>query len=79
MDLEYPDWALAVLAMLIIFAMMPVPVALIHAVLQERTKQTSRGLETGQYRIVRTDDTCGTPMTDMAELDQRNGISASFS
>ncbi|XP_035468368.2 sodium-dependent neutral amino acid transporter B(0)AT2 isoform X1 [Scophthalmus maximus] len=73
--LPYPGWALAVMALLIIFAMMPVPVALIHAVLQERTKRTSRDAETGQYSIVSTDDKCETPMT---ELDQRNRTSASF-
>ncbi|XP_050922118.1 LOW QUALITY PROTEIN: sodium-dependent neutral amino acid transporter B(0)AT2-like [Lates calcarifer] len=77
--LEYPGWALAVLALLIIFAMMPVPVALIHAVLKERTKQTSRDTETGQYSIVSTDDKCETPMTDMSELGQRNGTCASLS
>lgn len=77
--LEYPGWALAVLALLIIFAMMPVPVALIHAVLKDRTKQTSRDTEIGQYRIVNTDDKCDTPMTDMSELDQRSGTTASFS
>ncbi|XP_075949582.1 sodium-dependent neutral amino acid transporter B(0)AT2-like [Anarhichas minor] len=66
--LEYPGWALAVLALLIIFAVMPVPVAFIHAVLQDRTKQTTRGTETGQYRIVSTNDNCETPMTDMSEL-----------
>ncbi|KAK9530573.1 hypothetical protein VZT92_012065 [Zoarces viviparus] len=77
--LEYPGWALAVLALLIIFAMMPVPVAFIHAVLQDRTKQTTGGTETGQYRIVSTDDNCETPMTDMSELSQRNGSAASFS
>ncbi|XP_019117953.2 sodium-dependent neutral amino acid transporter B(0)AT2 isoform X1 [Larimichthys crocea] len=77
--LEYPGWALAVLALLIIFAMMPVPVALIHAVLQDRTKQTARDTEIGQYSIVNTDDNCDTPMTDMSELDQRNGTPASLS
>ncbi|XP_059180753.1 sodium-dependent neutral amino acid transporter B(0)AT2-like [Centropristis striata] len=77
--LEYPGWALAVLALLIIFAMMPVPVAFIHAVLQDRTKQRARDSEAGQYSIVSTDDKCETPMTDMSELDQRNGTDASFS
>ncbi|KAG8009095.1 Sodium-dependent neutral amino acid transporter B(0)AT2 [Nibea albiflora] len=77
--LEYPGWALAVLALLIVFAMMPVPVALIHAVLQDRTKQTARDSEIGQYSIVNTDDKCDTPMTDMSELDQRNGTAASLS
>lgn len=76
--LQYPAWALAVLSLLIIFAMIPVPVGLIHAVLQDRTKQTSRDTEAGQYRIVSTEDKCETPMTDMSELDQRNGTSALF-
>ncbi|XP_040032804.2 sodium-dependent neutral amino acid transporter B(0)AT2 isoform X1 [Gasterosteus aculeatus] len=75
--LVYPDWALAVLALLIVFAMMPVPVALIHAVLQDRTRRAARGAETGQYRIVSTDDNCETPMTDMSELSHRNGTDAS--
>ncbi|KAG7226356.1 hypothetical protein INR49_013767 [Caranx melampygus] len=74
--LPYPGWALAVLALLIIFAMMPVPVALVHAVLQERTKRTSRDTENGQYSIVSTDDKCDTPMTDMTDLDVRKEISA---
>ncbi|XP_042363828.1 sodium-dependent neutral amino acid transporter B(0)AT2-like [Plectropomus leopardus] len=77
--LEYPSWALAVMALLIIFAMMPVPVALVHAVLRDRTKQGARDTETGQYSIVSTDDKCDTPMTDMSELDRTNGTAASFS
>ncbi|XP_019939167.1 sodium-dependent neutral amino acid transporter B(0)AT2-like [Paralichthys olivaceus] len=77
--LPYPDWALAVLALLIIFAMMPVPVALIHALLQERTKRISREAENGQYSIVSTDDKFETAMTDMTDLDQRNGTADSFS
>ncbi|XP_008301095.1 sodium-dependent neutral amino acid transporter B(0)AT2-like [Stegastes partitus] len=75
-DLEYPGWALAVLASLIIFAMMPVPVALIHALLQDRRKPTSRDTEIGQYSIVSTVDT---PLTDMSELDLKNGVAASVS
>uniref|UniRef100_A0A8C8DTZ4 Transporter n=1 Tax=Oryzias sinensis TaxID=183150 RepID=A0A8C8DTZ4_9TELE len=43
-DLPYPDWALAVLALLILFAMMPVPVGLIHSFLQDR-KKPSRDTE----------------------------------
>lgn len=77
--LEYPGWALAVLAILIIFAMMPVPVALIHAVLQDRLQQTQRETEIGQYSIVNTDDRCETLMTDMSELGQRSGAAASSS
>ncbi|XP_061564178.1 sodium-dependent neutral amino acid transporter B(0)AT2-like [Cololabis saira] len=75
-ELPYPDWALAVMGLLIIFAMMPVPVGLIHSVLQDRRKPSSRDMETGQYRIVRTDET---PVTDMSELEYRNGFSASVS
>uniref|UniRef100_A0A673C996 Transporter n=1 Tax=Sphaeramia orbicularis TaxID=375764 RepID=A0A673C996_9TELE len=55
-DLEYPGWALAVLALLIIFAMMPVPLGFIHTVLQDRTKPPTRDAENGQYSIVSTDD-----------------------
>uniref|UniRef100_A0A671W498 Transporter n=1 Tax=Sparus aurata TaxID=8175 RepID=A0A671W498_SPAAU len=77
--LEYPGWALAVLTLLIIFAMMPVPVGLIYAVLQDRTKQTSRDTEIGQYSIVNTEDKCETPMTDMSELDQMGETAASNS
>ncbi|KAF7653759.1 hypothetical protein LDENG_00078770 [Lucifuga dentata] len=43
--LEYPGWALAVLSLLIVFAMLPVPLALIRAFLQERIKQKSRDAE----------------------------------
>lgn len=77
--LEYPGWALAVLALLILFAMMPVPVGLIHAVLRDRTKQTSRDTEIGQYSIVNTEDKCETPMTDMSELDQMSETAAANS
>ena len=74
--LPYPGWALAVLALLIIFAMMPVPVGLIHSVLLDRRRPVSRDTEAGQYSIVNTDET---PMTDMSELDHRNGLAASVS
>uniref|UniRef100_A0A3Q1D1G0 Transporter n=1 Tax=Amphiprion ocellaris TaxID=80972 RepID=A0A3Q1D1G0_AMPOC len=74
--LEYPGWALAVLASLIVFAMMPVPVALIHALLQDRRNPRSRDTEIGQYSIVSTVDT---PMTDMSELDHKNGVATSVS
>ncbi|KAF3852885.1 hypothetical protein F7725_006240 [Dissostichus mawsoni] len=75
--LEYPDWALAVMALLIIFAVMPVPIALIHAVLMERTRQRARDSEAGQYSIVSTGDKCETPMTDISDLDRSNGTAAS--
>lgn len=74
--LPYPGWALAVLAILIILAIMPVPVSLVNAVLQERTRRTSRDTENGQYSIVSTDDKCDTPMTDMTDLDVRKEISS---
>uniref|UniRef100_A0A3Q3RYG4 Transporter n=1 Tax=Mastacembelus armatus TaxID=205130 RepID=A0A3Q3RYG4_9TELE len=74
--LDYPGWALAVLALLIIFAMLPVPLALIHAVLQGRTTQTSRELETVHYSVVNTDDKCETPMSDMSDLNHGNGSPA---
>ncbi|XP_008312468.1 sodium-dependent neutral amino acid transporter B(0)AT2-like isoform X2 [Cynoglossus semilaevis] len=76
--LEYPGWALTVLSLLIVFAMMPVPVGLVHALLKERSRRLSRDTEAGQYSIVSTDDKCDTPMTDMTELDQRDGSSASL-
>ncbi|XP_033975390.1 sodium-dependent neutral amino acid transporter B(0)AT2-like [Trematomus bernacchii] len=75
--LEYPDWALAVMALLIIFAVMPVPIALIHAVLMDWSRQRARDSEAGQYSIVSTDDKCETPMTDMSDLDRSNGSAAS--
>ncbi|XP_030018978.1 sodium-dependent neutral amino acid transporter B(0)AT2-like isoform X1 [Sphaeramia orbicularis] len=78
-DLEYPGWALAVLALLIIFAMMPVPLGFIHTVLQDRTKPPTRDAENGQYSIVSTDDKCETPLTELSELDQMNGTAALFS
>uniref|UniRef100_UPI0037E8B4B8 sodium-dependent neutral amino acid transporter B(0)AT2-like isoform X1 n=1 Tax=Semicossyphus pulcher TaxID=241346 RepID=UPI0037E8B4B8 len=77
--LEYPGWALAVLAALIIFAMMPVPLGLIYSLLQDRKKKAARDMQIGQYSIVSTDDKCETPMTDMSERSQRNGTAASFS
>uniref|UniRef100_UPI0037E6F7C5 sodium-dependent neutral amino acid transporter B(0)AT2-like isoform X2 n=1 Tax=Semicossyphus pulcher TaxID=241346 RepID=UPI0037E6F7C5 len=48
--LEYPGWALAVLAALIIFAMMPVPLGLIYSLLQDRKKKAARDMqiETGK-------------------------------
>ncbi|XP_023255919.1 sodium-dependent neutral amino acid transporter B(0)AT2-like [Seriola lalandi dorsalis] len=77
--LPYPGWALAVLALLIIIAMMPVPVALVHAVLKETTKKISRDTENGEYSMVSTDDKCDTPVTEMTEVEQRSRTFASFS
>ncbi|XP_068161249.1 sodium-dependent neutral amino acid transporter B(0)AT2-like [Antennarius striatus] len=77
--LQYPGWALAMLSLLIIFALMPIPLALIHGHLRDRTKQRARDTEIGQYRIVSTDDKVETPMTDMSRLNQRNGMADSCS
>lgn len=73
--LEYPDWALAVLALLIIFATLPVPVGFIHAFLQKRNTQ-SRDAENGHYRMVNTEETA---MTDLSALEHRNGDAAPVS
>lgn len=75
----YPDWALAVLALLIIFAMMPVPLCFIRSVLHDRARRTSRDGENTAYSMVSTDDKCETPLTDMSELEQRNGTAAAYS
>lgn len=69
--LNYPGWALALMALLIIFAMMPVPVALIHTVLRNRVTKTSRDTEMGQYSIVNS--------SDMTELEQKNGTTVALS
>ncbi|KAL3967548.1 prostaglandin F2 receptor negative regulator [Sarotherodon galilaeus] len=74
--LEYPDWALAVLALLIIFATLPVPVGFIHAFLQKRNTQTSRDAENGHYRMVNNEETA---MTDLSALEHRNGDAAPVS
>uniref|UniRef100_A0AAX7V0Z5 Transporter n=1 Tax=Astatotilapia calliptera TaxID=8154 RepID=A0AAX7V0Z5_ASTCA len=73
--LEYPDWALAVLALLIIFATLPVPVGFIHAFLQKRNTE-SRDAENGHYRMVNTEETA---MTDLSALEHRNGDAAPVS
>ncbi|KAK0150180.1 Sodium-dependent neutral amino acid transporter SLC6A17 [Merluccius polli] len=63
--LEYPDWALAVLSLLIIFAMMPVPLGFIHSTLRSRAGGDPIG-----FQPVSTDDKCETPMTDMSDTMQ---------
>ncbi|KAK7919763.1 hypothetical protein WMY93_011047 [Mugilogobius chulae] len=75
-NLDYPDWALAVLALLIIFAMMPVPLCFIYSMLRDRTRRLSRDGENTAYSMVNTDDKCETPLGDMSELEQRNGSTA---
>nr|XP_046234014.1 sodium-dependent neutral amino acid transporter B(0)AT2-like [Scatophagus argus] len=58
--LDYPGWALAILVILIICVIMPVPVAFIHRVLKDRTNQTPKDTEIGQYSIVKADGKCET-------------------
>lgn len=70
-ELPYPGWALAVLALLIVFAMLPVPVGFVYSVLQDRRSPTHRDTETGHYSIVNTEETL---MTDLSDRDQRNGF-----
>ncbi|XP_035604414.1 sodium-dependent neutral amino acid transporter B(0)AT2-like isoform X2 [Oncorhynchus keta] len=41
--LDYPDWALGVLAVLIIFATLPVPLGYIHSTLRNRARRNSIG------------------------------------
>ncbi|KAK2820215.1 hypothetical protein Q5P01_023174 [Channa striata] len=74
--LPYPDWALAVLSMLIIFAILPVPLTCFYSVLKDRIRQTPIDPDSGVYRVVNTDDKFEIPMTDLLELNQRNGTSA---
>ncbi|CAL8283514.1 unnamed protein product [Merluccius merluccius] len=63
--LKYPDWALAVLSLLIIFAMMPIPLGFIHATLRSRASGDPIG-----FQPVSTNDKCETPMTDMSGMMQ---------
>ncbi|TNN31567.1 Sodium-dependent neutral amino acid transporter B(0)AT2 [Liparis tanakae] len=77
-DLPYPGWALAVMASLIVFAMMPVPVGLLHAVLRDRTKRAARDAQAaGRYRIVGSDDRWETAMTDVSPPSHGTAASAS--
>lgn len=63
--LNYPGWALALLALLILLATMPVPATLVHTVLKNRFRKTSRDAEMGQYSVV---NSC-----DMTELEPKSG------
>ena len=47
-SLEYPGWAMAMIALLILFASLPVPVGIIHSVLQSRGVQGLAGEERSQ-------------------------------
>ncbi|XP_061823544.1 sodium-dependent neutral amino acid transporter B(0)AT2-like isoform X2 [Nerophis lumbriciformis] len=78
MKVPYPDWALAVLALLIIFAMLPVPVGLIYTLLQDRMRGQLDDTKPGQYSIVNTEDRFETPMTELSGVSQRNGDASSY-
>ncbi|KAL6488168.1 hypothetical protein MHYP_G00019090 [Metynnis hypsauchen] len=66
-ELEYPDWALAVLSSLIVIAVLPVPLGYAHSVLQQRTGQSALATEAG-YAPCSTTDTDSAPnSTPMAE------------
>ncbi|XP_049336248.1 solute carrier family 6 member 16b isoform X1 [Astyanax mexicanus] len=67
-DLEYPDWALAVLSSLIVLAVLPVPLGYAHSVLQQRTSQSAQDTE-ARYAPCSTSDPSdsapnGTPLTE---------------
>jgi hypothetical protein len=63
--LQYPDWALALLSLLILFAMMPVPLGFVHATLRSRAARGAWA-PTG-FQAVPTADECETPVTDVEQ------------
>lgn len=65
--LPYPDWALAVLSILIIFASLPVPLGYLHFILSKRLGQSTSDAETG-YMPCATTDTDLTPLGTSALL-----------
>lgn len=76
--MDYPDWALAVMAFLIIFATLPIPLGYIHGTLRARMRQNSIGSgldgETGGYTKCSTVE-CDTPIAALLEEHKgRNGI-----
>lgn len=75
-DLSYPDWALAIMALLILCATLPVPAGRLHAFLRARTRRKSRDAEVAQYSAVSTDES---PMTDASKLERLNGDAPSQS
>ncbi|XP_041939308.1 sodium-dependent neutral amino acid transporter B(0)AT2-like isoform X1 [Alosa sapidissima] len=66
--LEYPDWALAVLSILIVCATLPVPVCFLYHTLREHFGQpaggggTSHSVVNGHYRPCSTTDPDATPV-----------------
>ncbi|XP_061613277.1 sodium-dependent neutral amino acid transporter B(0)AT2-like [Phyllopteryx taeniolatus] len=71
----YPGWALAVLASLIIFAMLPVPLGFVYTLVQDRNRARSGGIAADEYRIVSTKSE--TPMADVSNVNQWSGDAAS--
>ncbi|XP_076607815.1 sodium-dependent neutral amino acid transporter B(0)AT2 [Chaetodon auriga] len=53
MTLEYPNWALAMIVMLIVFASLPVPIVYIHSMLKDRRVRSTRSEEVGCQEIHR--------------------------
>lgn len=72
-SLLYPDWALAVLTILIVLAVLPVPLGFVHATLRQRFSQTTVNAEAG-YAPCSTTDTDAAPLgapnsTDMNPIE----------
>lgn len=65
---QYPGWALAILASLIIFAMLPVPLGFIYTLIRDRKRACSGGVPADDYTIVSTK--CETALTDMSDVSQ---------
>ncbi|KAJ7985034.1 hypothetical protein DPEC_G00360940 [Dallia pectoralis] len=73
--LEYPDWALAVLAILIISATLPIPLGYIHSTLTNRTRPNSLGSDTGGVYSKCNTVECDTPVAGpLDEQLERNGV-----
>ncbi|MCI4374906.1 hypothetical protein PGIGA_G00011860 [Pangasianodon gigas] len=68
--LMYPDWALAMLSLLIIIAVLPVPLGYAHSVLWRRSSQSALNTEAG-YAPCSTTDTDSAPLSTQlnAELN----------
>uniref|UniRef100_A0A4W5Q7Z8 Transporter n=1 Tax=Hucho hucho TaxID=62062 RepID=A0A4W5Q7Z8_9TELE len=79
MTLDYPDWALGVLAVLIIFATLPVPLGYIHSTLRNRTRRNSigsgLGTDTGGVYTKCSTVECDTPVAALLDEHlERNRI-----
>ncbi|KAG9349932.1 hypothetical protein JZ751_026285 [Albula glossodonta] len=74
-SLEYPGWALAVLAVLIVFATLPVPVGYVHSLLKARLSRGPQGggeldVEREQYTKCNTTEPDSTPGLIPLEEDE---------